>query len=91
MLALSYLFLLLKEYHCEILMKCHNRQLNLGSFVWHYFALIAFGVVFVCIFSCTFLFVGISRVIGCEYHLQNDLTLTLSFVAHLWLSSQIAE
>jgi len=68
-------------YHCRIsppyfLAECHKRRLNQGSFVLLYFrlsTLFDLYLVFVCLFSCTALFVSISQVIGCEDRLRNDL------------------
>ena len=60
----------------HFLADCCKRQLNQGSFVLLYFRLSAFSDLYwVCfsVFSCTVLFVSISRVIGCEDRLRNDL------------------
>jgi len=68
--------------HCRIspprfLAECRKRRLNQGSFVLLFFfrlsALFDLYLVFVCLFSCTALFVSISQVIGCEDRLRNDL------------------
>jgi len=61
-------------YHCRIspprfLAECRKRRLNQRSFVLLFFRLFTLSdlyLVFVCLFSCTALFVSISQVIGCE-------------------------
>ena len=68
-------------YHCRIspprfLAECRKRRLNQGSLFLLFFRLFALSdlyLVFVCLFSCTALFVSISQVIGCEDRLRNDL------------------
>jgi len=68
-------------YHCRIspprfLAECRKRPLNQGNFVLLFFRLYTLSdlyLVFAFLFSCTALFVSISRVIGCEDRLQNDL------------------